>query len=193
MVSSRLKKAGRFRFKAVRWVEILVTWSHEGFKPLIWSKQTGYLSIGCTIMDKLDKIRAWAKDLDEPILCFVNGTDAEVIKLAKAVLEENLAEVVLLGDELEVYDQCRVYRLPESRLYGVINPQNPPDLEQMVDDYMLESGEKDRKKPCDGSKPPRIWPRICGCAVMWTGLSLKRTLFRIHRRSPKTIQNLYRC
>jgi hypothetical protein len=63
-------------------------------------------------MDKLDKIRAWAKDLDEPILCFVNGSDAEVIKLAKAVLEEKIAEIILLGDELEVYDQCKVYRLP---------------------------------------------------------------------------------
>jgi phosphotransacetylase len=106
-------------------------------------------------MDKLDKIRAWAKDLDEPILCFVNGTDAEVVKLTKAILEENLAEVVLLGDELEVYDQCRVYRLPESRLYGIINPQNPPDLEQMVDDYMLESGEKDRKKAMRWVKTPQ--------------------------------------
>jgi len=105
-------------------------------------------------MDKLDKIRAWAKDLDEPILCFVNGSDAEVIKLAKAVLEEKIAEILLLGDELEVYDQCKVYRLPESRLYGVINPQNPPDLEQMVDDYMQESGENDRKKASRWVKNP---------------------------------------
>jgi len=105
-------------------------------------------------MDKLDKIRAWAKDLDEPILCFVNGSDAEVIKLAKAVLEEKMAEILLLGDELEVYDQCKVYRLPESRLYGVINPQNPPDLEQMVDDYMQESGENDRKKASRWVKNP---------------------------------------
>ena len=105
-------------------------------------------------MDKLDKIRAWAKDLDEPILCFVNGSDAEVIKLAKAVLEEKIAEIILLGDELEVYDQCGVYRLPESRLYGVINPQNPPDLEQMVDDYMQESGENDRKKSSRWVKNP---------------------------------------
>ena len=105
-------------------------------------------------MDKLDKIRAWAKDLDEPILCFVNGSDAEVIKLAKAVLEEKIAEIILLGDELEVYDQCKVYRLPESRLYGVINPQNPQDLEQMVDDYMQESGENDRKKATRWVKNP---------------------------------------
>ncbi len=105
-------------------------------------------------MDKLDKIRAWAKDLDEPILCFVNGSDAEVIKLAKAVLEEKIAEIILLGDELEVYDQCKVYRLPESRLYGVINPQNPRDLEQMVDDYMQESGENDRKKATRWVKNP---------------------------------------
>lgn len=105
-------------------------------------------------MDKLDKIRAWAKDLDEPILCFVNGSDAEVIKLAKAVLEEKIAEIILLGDELEVYDQCKVYRLPESRLYGVINPQNPQDLEQMVDDYMQESGENDRKKASRWVKNP---------------------------------------
>jgi phosphotransacetylase len=92
--------------------------------------------------------------LDEPILCFVNGSDAEVIKLAKAVLEEKIAEIILLGDELEVYDQCKVYRLPESRLYGVINPQNPPDLEQMVDDYMQESGENDRKKASRWVKNP---------------------------------------
>jgi len=105
-------------------------------------------------MDKLDKIRAWAKDLDEPILCFVNGSDAEVIKLAKALLEEKIAEIILLGDELEVYDQCKVYRLPESRLYGVINPQNPRDLEQMVDDYMQESGENDRKKASRWVKNP---------------------------------------
>jgi len=105
-------------------------------------------------MDKLDKIRAWAKDLDEPILCFVNGSDAEVIKLAKALLEEKIAEIILLGDELEVYDQCKVYRLSESRLYGVINPQNPPDLEQMVDDYMQESGENDRKKASRWVKNP---------------------------------------
>ena len=105
-------------------------------------------------MVKLDKIRAWAKDLDEPILCFVHGTDAEVIKLAKAVLEEKLAEIILLGDELEVYDQCRVYRLPESRLYGVINPQNPPDLENLVDEYMQDSGESDRKKAMRWVKNP---------------------------------------
>jgi len=105
-------------------------------------------------MDKLDKIRAWAKDLDEPILCFVNGSDAEVIKLAKALLEEKIAEIILLGDELEVYDQCKVYRLPESRLYGVINPQNPPDLEQKVYDNMQESGENDRKKDSRCVKNP---------------------------------------
>ena len=58
-------------------------------------------------MDKLDKIRSWARNLEEPILCFVEGTQPEVIKLAKAILEEQIAEVVLLGDELEIFDQCK--------------------------------------------------------------------------------------
>ncbi|MFM7379979.1 MAG: hypothetical protein ACKO2X_02590, partial [Bacteroidota bacterium] len=62
-------------------------------------------------MDKLDKIRSWARNLEDPILCFVEGAQPEVIKLAKAILEEQIAEVVLLGDELEVFDQCKKYRL----------------------------------------------------------------------------------
>lgn len=105
-------------------------------------------------MDKLDKIRSWARNLEEPILCFVEGTHPEVIKLAKAVLEDQIAEVVLLGDELEVFDQCRKYRLPESRLYGVINPLNPPDLENLLDDYLEDSGETDRKAALKWIKNP---------------------------------------
>jgi phosphotransacetylase len=105
-------------------------------------------------MDKFDKIRSWARNLEEPILCFVEGSDPEVIKLAKAVLENQIAEVVLLGDELEVFDQCRKYRLPESRLYGVINPANPPDLENLVDETMEDSGETDRKAAIKWIKTP---------------------------------------
>ncbi|MFM8513859.1 MAG: phosphate acyltransferase [Bacteroidota bacterium] len=105
-------------------------------------------------MDKLDKIRSWAKNLEDPILCFVEGAQPEVIKLAKAILEEQIAEVVLLGDELEVFDQCKKYRLPESRLYGVINPLNPPDLENLLEEKMEESGETDRKAALKWMKNP---------------------------------------
>lgn len=105
-------------------------------------------------MDKLNKIRSWAGNLEQAILCFVEGTDSEVIKLAKAVLEDQIAEVVLMGDELEVFDQCRKYRLPESRLYGVINPQSPPDLENLLDEYMEDSGEQDRKAALKWIKNP---------------------------------------
>jgi phosphotransacetylase len=105
-------------------------------------------------MDKLDKIRTWARDFDDPILCFVRGTDPEVIKLVKLVVEEPGVQVILMGDELEVYDQCRKYRLSESRLYGVINPQNPPNLEDLVDEYMEDSGETDRKTALRWIKTP---------------------------------------
>jgi phosphotransacetylase len=107
-------------------------------------------------MSKLEKIRQWAADKDSPIICFLEGTDPEVIKIAKALILEHIAEVMIFGDELEVFDACRIYRLNETMLYGVINPNDHPELDYYTDLYMEQSGEEDRKKAMKTVKKPEV-------------------------------------
>lgn len=107
-------------------------------------------------MNKLEAIRQWATDKEEPIVCFVNGQDPEVIKLSKVLLNEHICDVMLLGDELEVYELCRIYRLNETLIYGVINPNDHAELEYFVDLYMADSGETDPKKAAKMVKKPEV-------------------------------------
>jgi len=107
-------------------------------------------------MNKLEKIRQWAVDKDSPIICFLNGTDPEVIKTAKALILDHVAEVMVFGDELEVFDVCKMYRLNETMLYGVVNPNDHPELDHYTELYMEENGEEDRKKAMKAVKTPRI-------------------------------------
>lgn len=107
-------------------------------------------------MNKLEAIRRWAQNQEEPIICFVNGLDPEVIKLSKILLQEHIADVLLLGDELEVYELCRIYRLNETLLYGVVNPNDHPELEYFIELYMDESGEEDPKKAAKMVKKPEV-------------------------------------
>lgn len=107
-------------------------------------------------MSKLEKIRQWAADKDSPIICFLEGTDPEVIKIAKALILEHIAEVMIFGDELEVFDACRIYRLNETMLYGVVNPNDHPELDYYTDLYMEQSGEEDRKKAMKTVKKPEV-------------------------------------
>jgi phosphotransacetylase len=105
-------------------------------------------------MSKLEKIRQWAVDKDSPIICFLNGTNPEVIKTAKALILDRIAEVIVFGDELEVFDVCRMYRLNETMLYGVVNPNDHPELDHYTELYMEENGESDRKKAMKAVKNP---------------------------------------
>lgn len=107
-------------------------------------------------MSKLEKIRQWAADKDSPIICFLEGTEPEVIKIAKALILERIAEVMIFGDELEVFDACRIYRLNETMLYGVINPNDHPELDYYTDLYMEQNGEEDRKKAMKSIKKPEV-------------------------------------
>ncbi len=107
-------------------------------------------------MSKLEKIRQWAADKDSPIICFLNGTDPEVIKIAKALILDRVAEIMVLGDELEVFDVCRMYRLNETMLYGVVNPNDHPELDLYTELYMEKNGEEDRKKAVKAVKNPKV-------------------------------------
>lgn len=107
-------------------------------------------------MNKLEKIRQWAADKDSPIICFLNGTDAEVIKIAKALILDHVAEILVFGDELEVFDACRMYRLNETMLYGVVNPNDHPELDYYTDLYQDKYDEQDRKKAMRATKNPKI-------------------------------------
>lgn len=107
-------------------------------------------------MNKLEAIRRWAEDKDSPIVCFANGLDPEVIKLSKVLLNEHITDVLLLGDELEVYELCRIYRLNETLLYGVVNPNDHAELEYFIDLYMEDSGEEDPKKAAKMVKKPEV-------------------------------------
>ncbi|MFN3529744.1 MAG: phosphate acyltransferase [Bacteroidia bacterium] len=107
-------------------------------------------------MNKLEAIRSWAEDKESPIICFVNGLDPEVIKIAKAIISEQIADVLLFGDELEVYDLCRMYRLNETMLYGVVNPADHPEIEYYTEMYMDEFGEEDQKKAVKAIKNPEV-------------------------------------
>jgi phosphotransacetylase len=108
------------------------------------------------VMNKLEAIRQWAATKDSPIICFVNGLDPEVIKLAKVIIQEQLADVLVLGDELEVYDLCRMYRLNETLLYGVVNPADHAEVEYYTELYMDEFEESDVKKASKAIKNPKI-------------------------------------
>lgn len=111
-------------------------------------------------MNKLEAIRQWAADKEEPIVCFVNGHDPEVIKLSKVLLNEHISDVLLLGDELEVYELCRIYRLNETLLYGVINPNDHAELEYYVELFMDDSGEEDSKKAAKMVKKPEVLAQL---------------------------------
>lgn len=107
-------------------------------------------------MNKLEAIRDWAEDKESPIICFVNGTDPEVIKIAKVLIQQQIADVLLFGEELEVYDLCRIYRLNETMLYGVINPADHHEIEYYTEMYMEEFGEDDAKKAAKAIKNPEV-------------------------------------
>jgi phosphotransacetylase len=107
-------------------------------------------------MNKLEAIQQWAADKESPIICFVNGTDPEVVKIAKVLIQEEVAEIMLLGDGLEVYDTCLKYRLNETLLYGVVNPADHPELEYYTEMYAEEFGEEDPKKAAKMVKQPEI-------------------------------------
>ena len=112
-------------------------------------------------MSKLEAIQAWCADRETPpIICFVQGTDPEVVKLTKILIQEELAEVILLGDELEVYDQCRIYRVNESRLYGVMNPADHAEIEYYTDLYLEKHPEEDPKKASRAIKRPEILAQL---------------------------------
>ena len=112
-------------------------------------------------MSKLEAIRTWCADRDStPIICFVQGTDPEVVKLAKILIQEELAEVMLLGDELDVYDQCRIYRVNESLLYGVINPAEHAEIEYYTDLYLEQHPEEDPKKATRVIKRPEVLAQL---------------------------------
>jgi len=111
-------------------------------------------------MSKLEAIRTWCADHDSPIICFVQGADHEVIKLAKILLQEQLAEVILLGDELEIYDQCRIYRVNESLLYGVINPADHAEIEYYTDLYREQHPHEEPKKAGRAVQRPEILAQL---------------------------------
>lgn len=112
-------------------------------------------------MSKLEAIRAWCTDWDStPIICFVQGTDPEVIKLAKILIQEELAEVILLGDELEVFDQCRIYRVNESLLYGVMNPADHAELEYYTNLYLEQHPGEDPKRANRAIKSPEVLAQL---------------------------------
>lgn len=108
-------------------------------------------------MIKLEAIQAWCAERETPpIICFTQGTDPEVIKLTKILIQEEFAEVILLGDELEVYDQCRIYRVNESLLYGVMNPADHAEMEYYTELYLEQHPEEDPKKASRAIKRPEI-------------------------------------
>jgi phosphotransacetylase len=109
-----------------------------------------------SVMNKFEAIRRWAEDKDSPIILFVNGRDPEVIKIAKALIAEEVADIMLLGDELEVYEACRMYRLNETLLYGVVNPADHAEMEYYIDLYMDDTGEEDPKKAAKMVKKPEV-------------------------------------
>jgi phosphotransacetylase len=112
-------------------------------------------------MSKLEAIRKWCADQGStPLICFVQGTDPEVIKLAKILIQEELAEVILLGDELEVYDQCRIYRVNESLLYGVINPADHAEIEYYTDLYLAQHPDEEAKKAARAIKQPEVLAQL---------------------------------
>ncbi|MBM3919012.1 MAG: hypothetical protein FJ344_05885 [Sphingomonadales bacterium] len=112
-------------------------------------------------MSKLEAIRMWCADRETPpIICFVQGTDPEVIKLTKILLQEELAEVILMGDELEVYDQCHIYRVNESLLYGVMNPADHTEIEYYTDLYLELHPDEDPKKAGRVIKRPEVLAQL---------------------------------
>jgi phosphotransacetylase len=107
-------------------------------------------------MNKFEAIRDWAEDKDSPIILFVNGLDPEVVKIAKALIQEDVADIMLFGDELEVFEACRKYRLNETLLYGVVNPVDHAEIEYYIEMYMEDTGEEDPKKAAKMVKKPEV-------------------------------------
>lgn len=80
----------------------------------------------------------------QPIVVFINGTDASVLRLVKELMFDRKAEMILLGDEADVSQACYENRINDSFLYGVINPKNHPEKEFYLAEYQKLNPEQGR-------------------------------------------------
>ncbi|NOY87934.1 MAG: phosphate acetyltransferase [FCB group bacterium] len=85
-------------------------------------------------MNALKTIKEKAKEKHRKVV-LPEGTEPRVIRAAKKIISEQMAQVTLLGDEKEIEKLAKEHSLDLSQV-RVINPQNAADLNLFVDDFM---------------------------------------------------------
>lgn len=92
-------------------------------------------------MDFTSKIRGKAKAVYARIV-LPEGTEERTLKAADFVLSERIAEIILLGNPLDIKAQAKVLGLKSIGKAKIIDPKNNPEKEKYVDLLMEIRGKK---------------------------------------------------
>lgn len=72
------------------------------------------------------------KDKGNPIIALPFSDNEELFLALKKASLEQLAEFLIIGDEIEIEDTCRRVRMNPDSLYGAVNPASNPHLELLA-------------------------------------------------------------
>jgi phosphotransacetylase len=68
-------------------------------------------------------------DIDEPIVVFTEGESDQNLSIAKRLMLDKKADVIVIGDEINITQSCRRLKINETMFYGVLNPRTYPQKE----------------------------------------------------------------
>lgn len=83
-------------------------------------------------MSLLESIRQSAKQLNKKIV-LPEGTEERTLRAANQILEENLAELILMGNKETILAKAKEMELPLISQAEIIDPKNNPDKDHYAD------------------------------------------------------------
>lgn len=93
----------------------------------------------------VSELLALYKGKDKPLLIFGMPLNDDNLLFAKKLMVSNQADVLLLGNEVEIALKCNKLRINDDMFYGVLNPKDHNDREAWILEIMKQNPELLRK------------------------------------------------